>query len=261
MTNIAPAIERRTVTLTDVEVRSFEDGAPRIRGYAAVFNTWTDIVPNYLRERIAPGAFKKTIKDGDVRALINHDPNLIIGRSKAGTLSMREDEHGLAVEITPPDTTYARDLITNMRAGNLNQMSFAFTVVRSNDKTESEDGALDRTLTEVRLYDVSVVTYPAYPTTEAWARSAIETLSHYLQSAPPETGHPEQAEERHSEPAPPPHPGEEPTPQPALRHAPARPQRTPAELRAWLEQSEKSVSDNEVARWTRTRCASGARAW
>ena len=74
-----------------------------IRGYAAVFNAWAEIVPGLVRERIAPGSFRRTLRDADVRALLNHDPNYVLGRNKAGTLELREDKHGLAVEIEPPD--------------------------------------------------------------------------------------------------------------------------------------------------------------
>jgi len=160
-------IERRVLSVQDlrVEARAVDDEAPVIRGYAAVFNKWADL--GWFRERINPGAFAKTITEADVRALWNHDSNWVLGRNKAGTLDLSEDQKGLAVTITPPDTQWARDLMTSMTRGDVNQMSFAFTAI----KEEWNQEKMERTLSEVRLYDVSVVTYPAYPQTSAAVRA------------------------------------------------------------------------------------------
>ena len=179
-------IQHRTVTLQNLEVRSGEDDddLPMIRGYAAVFNEWADIIPGLFRERITPGAFRKTLRDADVRALVNHDPNYVLGRNKAGTLDLREDKHGLAVKIEPPDAQWARDLMVSMKRGDISQMSFGFRPVKWTEEPGEATDPLEVTLQEVRLFDVSVVTFPAYPQTEAWARSAITTLEHYLLSEP-----------------------------------------------------------------------------
>src|SRR4030095_6031440 len=125
-------VQHRTVTLQNVEIRSSEDGdePPMIRGYAAVFNEWADIIPGLFRERIAPGAFRKTIREADVRALFNHNPDYVLGRNRAGTLDMREDKHGLAVDIEPPDSQWARDLMVSMKRGDISQMSFGFRPVK-----------------------------------------------------------------------------------------------------------------------------------
>lgn len=180
------AVQHRTVTLQHLEVRSRDedDAPPMIRGYAAVFNEWADIIPGIFRERIAQGAFRKTLRDADVRALVNHDPNYVLGRNKAGTLDLREDKHGLAVEIEPPDAQWARDLMVSMKRGDISQMSFGFRPVKWTEEPGDPADPLEVTLQEVRLFDVSVVTFPAYPQTEAWARSAITTLEHYLLSEP-----------------------------------------------------------------------------
>lgn len=163
-------IERRVLPTT-VTVRA--DGESRkIVGHAAVFNLDSELLGGNFIERIAPGAFKESIKKpDDVRALINHDSNLILGRSVSGTLKMKEDEHGLAVEIDPPDTSYARDLMVSLERGDVSQMSFGFETIE--DKwTRGEDGAPDiRTLLKVRLFDVSPVTFPAYPDTDVAVRS------------------------------------------------------------------------------------------
>lgn len=181
-------VQHRTVALQNVEIRSSEDGAsPSIRGYAAVFNVWADIIPGLLRERISPGAFKKTILEADVRALFNHNPSFVLGRNRAGTLDMHEDKHGLAVDISPPDAQWARDLMVSMKRGDISQMSFGFLPVKWTEDDNGPKEPLDVTLQEARLFDVSVVTFPAYPQTEAWARSAIANLNHYLLSEPSST--------------------------------------------------------------------------
>lgn len=162
-------IERRTFTVRDIETREAEDGAMRLSGYAAVFNDAS--VPLPFSERIAPGAFRKTLSETpDVRLLINHE-GLPLARTKNGTLTLSEDEVGLRFDADLPDTSEARDLWTLIQRGDVDQMSFAFRVIRqkwSADRTE-------RTLTEVSLADgdVSVVTYPAYPTTSVEAREHL----------------------------------------------------------------------------------------
>jgi len=161
-------IERRTYTVRDVEARS-EDGQMRLSGYAAVFNEAS--VPLPFREQIAPGAFRKTLQETpDVRLLINHE-GLPLARTKNGTLTLVEDEIGLRFDADLPDTTEARDLYTLIQRGDVDQMSFAFRVIRQKWSQDRDE----RTLTEVSLADgdVSVVTYPAYPATTVEAREAL----------------------------------------------------------------------------------------
>lgn len=169
-------IERRTFTVRDVEARQAEDGKMRLAGYAAVFNQSS--VPLPFKETIAPGAFRKTLSETpDVRLLINHE-GLPLARSKNGTLTLTEDSRGLYFDAELADTSEARDLYTLIARGDVDQMSFAFRVIR---QKWSEDRSV-RVLTEVSLADgdVSVVTYPAYPTTTVEAREklmhAIETI-------------------------------------------------------------------------------------
>ena len=178
-------IQHRTFTLEGIEVRDGEgdNASPVIRGHAAVFNEWAEIIPGLLRERVAPGTFKKTIREADVRALFNHNPDYVLGRNRADTLDLREDGTGLAVRIDPPQTTWADDLMVSMKRGDISQMSFGFKPIKWTED-RNEDGYLDVTLREVRLFDVSVVTFPAYPQTDAWARSAIDNLRHYLEPEP-----------------------------------------------------------------------------
>jgi uncharacterized protein len=149
---------------------------PTLRGYAAVFDTETDIA-GVFRERVARGAFTDAITkaSADVHALFNHDPNLVLGRMKAGTLRMIEDEKGLAVEIDPPDTQDARDLIAKIERGDIDQMSFAFTMRGGKQTWDDSRKPPVRTIEKVGdLYDVSVVTRGAYPTTDVGLRSFHE---------------------------------------------------------------------------------------
>lgn len=161
-------MERRC--LPKAELRLSDDAkSPKITGYAAVFNSWADI-GGWFRESIRPGAFAKTIRENDIRALMNHNENYVLGRNKAGTLTLREDSKGLAVEIDPVPATWANDLLTSMKRGDVNQMSFGFQV----NKAENDFDKDERVLVDVTLFDVSIVTFPAYPTTSAQVRSAFQ---------------------------------------------------------------------------------------
>jgi len=155
-------VERRFLP---VEFRVDPEGG--IEGYAAVFNQWADL--GFFREKIRAGAFKKTIQESDVRALFNHDPNYVLGRNKAETLELAEDDHGLHFRVDPPAAAWADDLQTSIKRGDINQASFGFNTIR--DAWNHDADPAERELLEVRLFDVSVVTYPAYPQTEVTARS------------------------------------------------------------------------------------------
>lgn len=166
--------ERRGFVLDGLKIER-RDGAPsKIVGHAAVFNSLSEDLGGF-RETILPGAFTDAIGRDDVRALINHDSNLILGRNRSGTLVLSEDERGLLVEITPPDTSYARDLMVSMERGDINQMSFGFSVAPGGASWgETTDGVYVRTLSKCNLFDVSPVTYPAYTQTEVALRSLSE---------------------------------------------------------------------------------------
>lgn len=144
--------------------RPKDGGMPKIVGYAAVFDSWYEEPSLRMREVVRKGAFKKTIQESDIRALWNHDPNYVLGRTKNGTLKLREDEHGLWMEVTPPDTQWARDLITSIERGDVDQQSFGFMVVKDR-WTIGKDGWDERELLEVKLMEVSPVTFPAYEQT------------------------------------------------------------------------------------------------
>lgn len=167
--------EFRYIT-TRVELRADGDGPRRLQGHAAVFDTDSAIGPAddpYYIERIAPGAFRTAIAEDDVRALFNHDPNLVLGRNRAGTLRLAEDAVGLAVEVIPPDTPTAREVLTLIERGDISQMSFGFTVRTGGQLWEElPDGTIRRTLRNLKLWDVSPVTFAQYPETDVAVREA-----------------------------------------------------------------------------------------
>ncbi|MGW4703262.1 HK97 family phage prohead protease [Streptomyces sp. NPDC004285] len=184
--------ERRRLSLTDsgLTVRADDEGGTaRFNGYASVFNSRTAI-GNPLRwgfyEEIAPGAFSKTLAEGDARMLIDHDSYYVVSRSSAGTLSLSEDERGLAVDSAlDTELSYVRDLKANLRNGNVTGMSFGFYVIKDewNSETVEIEGAdpvdVDvRVIREVRLIEVSAVTFPAYPETEAELKAVARALDH-----------------------------------------------------------------------------------
>jgi uncharacterized protein len=184
-------IERREYPV-ELRVRRDDGKPPKIAGHAAVFNSLSMDLGGF-REQISPGAFAVTVTQDDIRALFNHDPNMVLGRNVAGTLVLMEDNTGLYYEINPPDTQVARDLIANIEAGNITQNSFGFRVLPEGDTWEEDaNGQLVRTLKNVKLYDVSPVTYPAYPQTDIALRNAAEVLAEgrrVLEEKPPKEDH------------------------------------------------------------------------
>lgn len=181
-------MERRTKEGT-VELRDVGDeGHKSIRGVAAVyydgttdteFRLWDGAV-----ERIMPGAFDG-IEGDDVRALFNHDPNHVLGRQKAGTLSVRSEKDGLHYEITPSDTTTYRDVTTYLARGDVSGSSFSFAI-RDDGESRGErwfkdtDRGVDvREITSAKTYDVGPVTFPAYEATQSGVRQARESYERY----------------------------------------------------------------------------------
>jgi uncharacterized protein len=148
----------------------------KIIGYAAKFSPNRSQDLGGFIEQIDPKAFTRSLKaNADVRALIDHNPSLILGRTLAGTLQLSTDSTGLMVEITPPDTSYSRDLMVSLERGDVTQMSFAF--ITKQDQWDTEENLNIRTLLDVDLHDVSAVTYPAYLNTEIGLRSLNEYLT------------------------------------------------------------------------------------
>lgn len=147
-----------------------EEHVPHISGYFATFSDIYEIAPG-MSESIKPGAFSKTLS-GDIRALVNHDTTLVLGRTKAHTLELKEDEHGLWGDITiNPNDGDAMNLYERVKRGDVDQCSFGFEIV-SEDTDFRDDGSIHWTLTEVILHEVSACTFPAYKETNISARSA-----------------------------------------------------------------------------------------
>ena len=141
-----------------------------IEGYFAVFSRETELWPGAFEE-IAPGAFDETLSN-DIRALINHDTTLVLGRTKAGTLELKTDNYGLwgRVKINPNDID-AVNLYERVKRGDVDQCSFGFNIT-SEETDWRDDGTVKWTITGIDLHEVSVVTFPAYEDTGVQARKA-----------------------------------------------------------------------------------------
>ena len=166
-------IERRNIT---TEFRLSDSDQPTtIQGYGAVFNSagtnglWTEVID--------PHAFDNVVASNpDVRALWNHNPDHVLGRTAAGTLSLSIDARGLSYSIQPPDTQVARDLITSMRRKDVTGSSFGFICARD-QWTDNADGTVTRTILEIgELLDVSPVTYPFYGAADSSVRSMPDSM-------------------------------------------------------------------------------------
>ena len=176
-------LESRSFPFEITEVRKTDGEPTKIGGYAAVFNKLSDDLGGF-REKIDPGFFSNVLGD-DVRALFNHDDNMVLGRTKNDTLTLEQDDKGLKVSITPPDTTYARDLLSLMERGDVNQMSFQWITAEGGDSwDESNLKKVVRTLLPngcSSLWDVSPVTFPAYPQTKAGLRSSKQMYIEHIE--------------------------------------------------------------------------------
>ena len=150
----------------DFEIREVGDGMTLV-GYAAKFNSRSENLGGFV-ETITPGAFKRSLRSrNDVKLLVNHDSGRVLASTRSGTLRLTEDAVGLMVEADLPNTTDGRDMAELLRRGDLSSMSFGFSVIKdswSNDGTE-------RSLESVRLFETSIVAFPAYQATEAFVRS------------------------------------------------------------------------------------------
>jgi len=205
-----PDAEERRVMTDRITYRE-TDGGATISGYAAVFNSETTIGGGFFgfREIIAPGAFTDAIPRDDVRALFNHDPNMLLGRTVSGTLTLSQDKRGLKYAVDLPDTAAARDVRTLIKRGDVSGSSFGFIVTEDDwDESEVKAGKLPlRTIRSVELYDVSPVTYPAYPKTSVSARSRAQAAIE---------GRPMRLQLETPEPLPEPEPPSDPDPVPAI---------------------------------------------
>ncbi len=163
-------IETRMIGTPELRVISKAGEPLKIGGYAAVFDKRSVDLGGWYEE-IAPGAFTDTLAAGDdVRALLNHNPDIVLGRSKSGTLVLSQDDKGLYCEITLPDTEQGRSVAASIERGDITQMSFAFRVLEDKWRIDGDESYVRRLL-RAKLYDVSPATYAAYPDTSVGVRS------------------------------------------------------------------------------------------
>jgi hypothetical protein len=163
-------VETRRVNVNEFEIRDATEGhGSTFVGYGAVFNSPSQPLP--FIERIAPGAFSRSLRSrNEIKLFVNHDTSRVLASKRAGTLRLAEDSHGLRVEADLPDTTDGRDMAVLLKRGDVDSMSFGFSVPKGGDSW-SDDGQ-QRELREVRLHEVSIVTgFPAYEATSASVRS------------------------------------------------------------------------------------------
>ncbi len=159
-----------------------EDEGQKIVGYAAVFDKWSEDLGGF-REKIRKGAFAKSLEKDDVRALWNHNSDFVLGRNKNGTLILEEDKRGLRVEIDPPKGGFFDGFLESIERGDVSQMSFGFYTVSDEwNYNEGTKKIAERELIEAELFDVSPVTYPAYPQTKVAVRSAVDEILHKVES-------------------------------------------------------------------------------
>jgi phage prohead protease, HK97 family len=160
-------LETRIVEVDKFEIREDASGM-FLEGYAALFNSRSENLGGFT-ETIQPGAFRASLRSrNDVKLLWNHDSGAVMGSTRAGTLSLTEDERGLKVSATLPDTTYGRDARELVRRGDVTGFSFGFSMPARGGDEWSSDGT-ERVLKSVRLHEVSLVAFPAYPATNGTA--------------------------------------------------------------------------------------------
>jgi len=156
---MTPELERRATTIAT--------SGTTIHGIAIPFDSLSEDLGGF-RELWTPEAVDRTLAEAiDVRALVDHEPAKIIGRVKAGTLTLDKRDDGLHVTIRPPETTVGRDILESVRRGDVSGMSIGFRVVSGGDRFEQRSGQTVRIVTDARIVEASIVTFPAYPATDA----------------------------------------------------------------------------------------------
>lgn len=168
---IRPKISKISAEKRQVSDVETPEGLPIIQGYAAIYDAESSEL-GYFREVYRAGCFAESLSN-DIRALVDHDSARIIARTANGTLALFDEPVGLRAEIAPSNTQAGRDISESVRRGDVDGMSLGFYVV--DDKWSMKDGAPFRELLKVDLFDVSIVTFPAYESTTAYVRG-IESV-------------------------------------------------------------------------------------
>ncbi|WP_167355852.1 HK97 family phage prohead protease [Paenibacillus oryzisoli] len=173
--------EMRHFDMEEVEIRAKEEGGESrtITGYAARFDKLSVNLGGF-REKISRGAFARSLKTENIRALWNHNRDIVLGSTKAGTLRLWEDDKGLRFDFDAPASPWGDTALESIRRGDVEGMSFGFSV--RNDTWEENGKELIRTLDDVDLFEVSPTAFPAYPSSSASARSTEDVLSEYRSS-------------------------------------------------------------------------------
>jgi HK97 family phage prohead protease len=170
MTRMNKDLEKRVIKVK-FEVRDNGEGGKKLVGMPIVYERDSEVL-YWFTESIARGAAKNALKNSDIRLLYGHNDNSVLplARTSAGTMTVRETKDGVEMEADPPDTQFANDLIVAIERGDIQDMSFGFTVSDAEWSTKNE---LDhRTITEIaEIFDFSYVAFPAYPDTTAATRS------------------------------------------------------------------------------------------
>lgn len=158
--------EIRNINIEISHVEKRDDAPDKLSGYAIVFNVLSEPIFGLFKERVMPEALEKTLKEDDQLCLWGHDSMYVLGRKSANTLDLRVDDKGLYFEVTPPNTNWARDLVESVHRGDINQMSFGFKVFDErwiqDKETIKEHGMPIREILGIKLYEISIVSFPAY---------------------------------------------------------------------------------------------------
>lgn len=158
--------EIRNINIEISHVEKRDDAPDKLSGYAIVFNVLSEPIFGLFKERVMPEALEKTLKNDDQLCLWGHDSMYVLGRKSANTLDLRVEDKGLYFEVTPPNTNWARDLVESVHRGDINQMSFGFKVFEErwiqDKETIKEHGMPIREILGINLYEISIVSFPAY---------------------------------------------------------------------------------------------------
>lgn len=172
---------RAVFSFEEVEVRKTDDGKVTARGYAAVFEKLSLPIYNF-KEKIRAGAFKASLSKNNVRALWNHNPDIVLGSTKAGTLRLEEDDKGLRFELDLPDTQAGKDAATLISRGDVEGMSFGFRTI-TQEWDEKDPKNVVRTLIDLDLREISPTAFPAYPQTKVKVRSVDDEYDEHTKQA------------------------------------------------------------------------------
>lgn len=173
-------LEQRAFEITGIEIRSGQDDEPtKITGYFIEWEKLSNPIYGYFREKFAKNAFRNL--SGDIRALWQHDVSRVLGRTTNKTLAIFEDDRGAKFEFIPPDTTWGKDAVESIRRGDVSEMSFMFSSTKHEWDEESDPEYPIRTILEADLYEISPVTFAAYPQTSVGVRSAQEIYQSYAE--------------------------------------------------------------------------------